>query len=202
MPEPNKVLINIDISLFNKSYHRIIDDHTPLILLCGGAGSGKSIFLSQLLVYDALRFPGINALVVRKVAGSLRASVISTIRGIISDWGINNLFAFNTTHSSLVCENGSQITFIGLDDPEKAKSIVPLSTEDGGIPMFSSIWAEEATELTKQDFIQLRLRLRGITPYTKRMFLTFNPIKIDHWLKKLGRRTFALSPRRFCGQQL
>jgi len=42
------------------------------------------------------------------------------------------------------------------------------------------VWCEEATELTKKDFDQLDLRLRG----SKRLqiTLTFNPIDKDHWL--------------------
>ena len=51
----------------------------------------------------------------------------------------------------------------GLDDPEKIKSIAGIT----------GILIEEATELTKADFIQLDLRLRGITKYPKQIFVLF-----------------------------
>ena len=59
-----------------------------------------------------------------------------------------------------------------MDDPEKIKSIAGITR----------IWIEEATELTKEDFNQLNLRLRGRD--NLQITLTFNPIDEDHWIKK------------------
>jgi PBSX family phage terminase large subunit len=63
---------------------------------------------------------------------------------------------------------------VGLDDPEKLKSIADIT----------SIWVEEGTELTQLDFDQLDLRLRGETEYYKQIIITFNPTDERHWLKK------------------
>ena len=65
--------------------------------------------------------------------------------------------------------------FSGLDDVEKLKSIEGVT----------SIWAEEATELSQEDFEQLDLRLRGNTGALKQVILTFNPISDQHWIKKV-----------------
>ncbi len=69
--------------------------------------------------------------------------------------------------------NGAIIDFLGLDDREKLKSIEGIT----------SIWIEEATELTKEDFLQVDLRLRGRTKSYKQIMLSFNPISSLHWIK-------------------
>ena len=75
---------------------------------------------------------------------------------------------------TITAPNGSEIIFIGLDNSEKIKSIAGIT----------SIWIEEATELTLQDFNQLDLRLRGETGLHKEVIFTFNPISDTHWIKK------------------
>jgi phage terminase large subunit len=68
----------------------------------------------------------------------------------------------------------SQILFLGIDDPEKLKSISGIT----------SIWVEEATELSSDDWTQVDLRLRGKTKNYKQIILTFNPVSANHWIKK------------------
>lgn len=69
--------------------------------------------------------------------------------------------------------NGSVVLFKGLDDPEKIKSIVGIT----------DIWVEEATELTYEDYSQLKLRLRANADNLQ-MFLSFNPISKANWVYK------------------
>jgi len=58
--------------------------------------------------------------------------------------------------------------FKGLDDPEKIKSFEA-----------NLIWVEEATEVTKEDFLQLDLRTRRVG--SNQIILTFNPVDAHHW---------------------
>jgi phage terminase large subunit len=81
----------------------------------------------------------------------------------------------NETYMSITFVNGSEIICSGLDDTEKLKSIYEIT----------DIWVEEASEITKADFHQLETRMRGKSPYYRQMILTFNPVSISHWLKKL-----------------
>ena len=74
----------------------------------------------------------------------------------------------------ITCLNGNSMIFMGLDDVEKLKSIVGIT----------GVWIEEASELTREDFMQLDLRLRGRTAQYKQIILTFNPISVLNWLKK------------------
>ena len=74
--------------------------------------------------------------------------------------------------------NNKQILFVGLDDPEKVKSITPISG------VITDIWVEEATETEYRAVKQLYKRLRGKSKWTKRVILSFNPILQTHWIYK------------------
>ena len=69
--------------------------------------------------------------------------------------------------------NDSILLFKGLDDPEKIKSITGIT----------DIWCEEATELTAEEYDQLKLRLRANKPDLQ-IFLSFNPISKANWVYK------------------
>ena len=90
----------------------------------GGRGSGKSSYLSLELVYQLLRHPGCHAVVLRKVAGTLRNSVYSQIVWAIGALGCTRYF--RCTVSPMECTylpTGQKILFFGLDDAGKLKSL-------------------------------------------------------------------------------
>ncbi|NLL63980.1 MAG: PBSX family phage terminase large subunit [Ruminococcaceae bacterium] len=145
----------------------------------GGAGSGKSVFATQKLIYRTLteQHPTKKHkfLVVRKVAKTLRESCFDQIRATIADWNMEKLFYKpNKTNMSFQCKNGNSIISSGLDDVEKIKSITGIT----------GVWVEEASELEARDLRQLNLRLRGWTPYYKQFLLTFNPVSFSNYLRQ------------------
>jgi phage terminase large subunit len=117
-----------------------------------------------------------NILIIRKVDRTIKKSVWTLMKNIVSKWGLSDQFHFNQTDRTMVWkENGAQFMFSGLDDVEKLKSIEGVT----------SIWVEEATELLQEDFEQLDLRLRGNFGCLKQIILTLNPISEQHWIKKI-----------------
>lgn len=144
----------------------------------GGAGSGKSHIVARKILYRLLKEQDVahNFLVIRKVDRTIKRSVFTLVRNIISRWKLTSEFNVNLADKTITYKpNGSQIMFSGLDDVEKLKSIEGVT----------SIWCEEATELTQQDFEQLDLRLRGDHGCLKQIILTLNPISEQHWIKKI-----------------
>lgn len=171
-----QVQIDIDVDdIMNPWGIPILDDQSRYLVLYGGAGSGKSVTAAQKIVIRMLEEPGHRFLVVRKVANTIRNSVFSLLRGTISEWGLTQLFRINKSDMDITCSNGNQIIFAGLDDVEKLKSIHGIT----------GMWLEEASEMTQEDFQQLDLRLRGYTQNYKQIIISFNPISITHWLKKV-----------------
>jgi phage terminase large subunit len=144
----------------------------------GGAGSGKSHIVARKILYRLLKESHVkhNFLIIRKVDRTIKRSVFTLVRNIISIWGLVDEFDVNLTDKTITYKStGSQIMFSGLDDVEKLKSIEGVT----------SIWCEEATELTQEDFEQLDLRLRGETRCLKQIILTLNPISEQHWIKRV-----------------
>lgn len=87
---------------------------------------------------------------------------------VINDQNAIKDFKINRTPGdySLTHKNGNQIYFVGLDDPEKIKSIKGIT----------SMWVEEATEFSLNDLDQLNIRIRGKKKNYVQYMYTFNPI--------------------------
>ena len=175
----------VNLALFRKHVKKHSPAFVPLFVdqsryqvAWGGAGSGKSHIVARKILYRLLKEDHCkhNFLIIRKVDRTIKRSVFALMKNIISRWGLIAEFSINLTDKTIIYKpTGAQIMFSGLDDVEKLKSIEGVT----------SIWAEEATELTQEDFEQLDLRLRGNTGSLKQIILTLNPISEQHWIKKV-----------------
>lgn len=173
-----KAKLKVKKSVFNPIYRKKgLNNDNYFQIYFGGSSAGKSYFLAQRAVLDAMK--GRNYLVVRKVKNTVKGSVFNEIRKSIISFGLNQYFKINKSDYMITCKiNNKQICFGGLDDVEKVKSITPM---DG---VFTDIWVEEATEITEGDYKQLKKRLRGYSKHKKRMTISFNPIYKSHWIYK------------------
>lgn len=158
----------------NATFFPLFFDEHRYLVLCGGGGSGKSIFAGRKVLERCLGEPGHRWLVCRKVAKTLRTSCFDQLRGQLSEHYPRERVKINRSEMTITLANGSIILFAGLDDVEKLKSIYRVT----------GIWIEEASELEEGDFNQLDIRLRDETREYKQIILSFNPISITHWLKK------------------
>ena len=168
--------IEVDDDIFNDVYRPWLNNMSRIQIIFGGASSGKSVFSSQRVIIDLLN-GGRNYLICRAVAKTIKKSVFNEVVRRISEFGLTDLFKINKSEFTITCVNGYQALFIGLDDVEKVKSIIPE------VGVITDIWIEEATEVDKNTVKSLLRRQRGGSPDTpKRLLMTFNPILQDHWL--------------------
>jgi len=164
---------------FNDIYIKYLYDHTPLQIYYGGAASGKSYFIAQKIIVNLMHTLGFNVMVLRAVSATNHDSTFAQLCQIIYEWDLEKLFKINRSNGKEVieCVTGNKIIFKGLDNVEKIKSTTfrtgPLST----------IWIEEANEISEKDYNQLDLRLRGKSKVRKSIIVSFNPIDIEHWIK-------------------
>lgn len=161
----------------NDAYEPYLDNISRTQIFFGGSSSGKSWFLAQRCVLDLLA-GGRNYLICRQVARTIRSSVFIQVKRVIDELGLSRAFKVNKDDATITClKNGYMAVFVGLDDVEKIKSIVPL------VGVFTDIWIEEATETERNDVMDLYKRQRGGDESTKkRMILSFNPILQSHWI--------------------
>lgn len=162
----------------NQIYKDYTADYTGRnLVFFGGAGSGKSVYCSQLILKRLLtehdgkhRF-----LFVRKYSNKIKNSVFQRLKNEVYAWGVERFFKFNKSDYTVTClANGNEVIMLGMDNRDHLKSIEGIT----------SIWVEEPTELEEEDYLELQSRLRGNTKYPKVMYLTFNPVSRSHWLVK------------------
>lgn len=176
-------------SQINVPYQKYLFDKSNIQVFFGGGSSGKSHFVFQRTILDVW-LEGRNYLIARQKKNSLETSVFNELKRKIEDFGLQDKFLCKKNPMSITClENNRQILFIGLDDIESVKSIVPANGT------FTDVIVEEATEIKEKDFDQLRIRQRGICYkkfgnkesdeiLTKRTTIMFNPIDKSHWIFK------------------
>lgn len=168
------IVIKDYINMILPVYRPYFKDYSHRVnVFYGGAGSGKSKFVVQKMLYKLLNDKR-KCLVIRKVGATIRESIFAEFKTLISDLGIYNQCSINKTDMSIELPNGSIFIFKGLDDSEKVKSIQGID----------DIIIEEATELTEGDFTQLNLRLRSKKP-NQQIHIMFNPVSKVNWVYKI-----------------
>ena len=158
----------------NPAYTPYYKDKSRILVIHGGAGSGKSVFISAKVVRRVCTEIPHKILIIRKVASTLKDSVYAEISERIEEFGITKHVHPNKTEKTFALDNGNVILCKGLDEPEKIKSIEGIT----------SVWIEEATELNEDDYDQLVLRVRGEKSNYIQFILSFNPIDENHWIKR------------------
>ena len=159
--------------------------------LPGGRGSMKSSFVSLTVVFLLLLEPTAHALVLRKVANTMRDSVYAQYLWALEQLGVQQFFDCRLSPMELVFRpTGQKILFRGADDPMKIKSIkVP----------FGSI---TVTHFEEKDQFAGRAEIRTILQSTMRggdrfwNFESYNPpLSRDNWANL---DTAAERPDRLC----
>lgn len=115
----------------------------------GGRGSTKSSFISIAIVRGILADPLANAIVYRRVGGTVRDSVFNQILWAIDRLGLRAWFQTRVSPYEIIYRRtGQRILFRGADDPVKSKS---LKLTRG---YFRYLWFEELTEFRGMEDIR------------------------------------------------
>lgn len=144
----------------------------------GGRGSTKSSFAGVAIPLLLMANPETHAVCFRKVGNTIQKSIYSQVVWGIYKLGVESLFHIPKTYSTPIVykPTGQQIIFMGLDDPQKVKSIkLPFG--------YTAItWFEELDQYAGEN------ELRTVTQSTMRGgpmfwdFRTFNPpISRNNW---------------------
>lgn len=147
----------------------------------GSRASKKSKTTALWYIYNLMKYPLANLLVVRKTGRTLKDSCFTELKWAAKRLGVEHLWDFKLSPLEAVyIPTGQRIYFRGLDDPLKVTSI----TVDVGCLCW--MWLEEAYELmSESDFDTLDESIRGEVPegYFKQITITLNPWNERHWIK-------------------
>ena len=148
----------------------------------GSRASKKSKTTALWYIYNLMKYPEANLLVVRKTFRTLKDSCYKELKWAVKRLKVEHLWDFTLSPLEAVYKpTGQRIYFRGLDDPLKVTSIAV------DVGCLCWMWIEEAYEIMKEDdFNILDESIRGETPpgLFKQITITFNPWNERHWLKK------------------
>lgn len=145
----------------------------------GGRGSTKSSFVGGIVIpLLIIQNPDVNAVCFRKVGNTVQNSIYSQVTWGIYEMGLEHLFHIPKTYSNPIVylPTGQRIYFMGMDDPNKVKSI---KTARGYIGI---TWWEELDQFSGEAELRkvLQSTMRGGAKFWD--FRTFNPpISVDNW---------------------
>ena len=174
----SKVLLSEHIGPAFRALARDVFEHGHTHYdLSGGRGSLKSSFVSLLVPLLLIANPGTHALVMRKVANTIRDSVYAQYIWAVAELGMAHFWDAKVSPPELIYRpTGQKIMFRGADDPMKIKSIkVPF----GYIAV---------THFEEKDQFAGRAEIRAVLQSTMRgggkywNFESYNPpISRDNW---------------------
>lgn len=147
----------------------------------GGRASKKSTTTALWFIYNLMKFPSANALVVRKTYNAHKDSTYAQLKWAIQRLSVSHLWSAKKSPLEITYKpTGQKILFRGLDDP---MSITSITVETG---FLCWVWIEEAYQIMNEDdFDKLDMSIRGETgDLSKMLTLTFNPWNEKHWLKR------------------
>ena len=151
-------------------------------ILKGSRASKKSTTTALGYIYNLMKYPQANLLVVRKTYRTIKDSCFTQLKWAVKRLGVEPWWKFTESPlEATYIPTGQKIYFRGLDDPLKTTSI----TVDTGYLCW--LWIEEAYEVSKEsDFDTLDESIRGEVPEPlfKQVTMTFNPWNEKHWIKK------------------
>lgn len=156
----------------------LFHSHAREFILCGPAGTGKTLAALHKVHLCSLKYPGMRSLMVRKTRESLTQSALVSFNRKVQPQ-LNGAY-FHHQDQEYRYPSGSVVIVGGLDKPTKV-----MSSE------YDLIYVVEATELEEEDYEALTTRLRdGVMGY-RQLIGDCNPDAPTHWLRQRANRAEA-----------
>lgn len=153
-------------------------DKSPIMLLSGAAGGGKSRLAGEKLHAFCLKYPGAMCLMARKTRESTTNSIVLMMDRIVIG-NVDNVVKLDGKHR-FEYSNGSILAWGGMKDDQQRDAIRSIG-QDGALDM---VWLEEAHLFDYEDFQELLPRMRGKAADWTQIIPTTNPDAPNHWIKK------------------
>ena len=161
------------------SYKTFWNSKCRYVVCKGSRASKKSKTTALWIIYNMLKMPLANTVVIRNTYASLKDSCFADLMWATDRLKVKHLFSFKQSPLEIqVRATGQKILFRGLDTPD---NITSLSVPHGYLCWS---WFEEAYLINEEAFNKVDLSLRGVPePYFVRHNITFNPWSAN-WLKE------------------
>ena len=156
--------ITIDTTV---TFDNLLNSKKRITQHIGGTRSGKTYAILQWLIVRCLQ-EKLDVTVVRRTVPSLKRSVIKDFKDILTTLGIWETERYNISDRIFYFGNGSTLSFINTDDPEKLRGVKS-----------DVLFIDEASEIDEESYFQLSIRCTGD------IVLAYNPtVSPYHWLRE------------------
>ncbi len=160
--------MNLDATIVFQKNYDALNNTKRFVINQGSSRSSKTWSLCQLLIIYAVTTPKKTISIVRKTFPTLRATVMRDFFEVMKSLDLYNRSNHNKTENIYQFSNGSIIEFFSTDDEQKLRG-----------RKRDLCWANEANELTSDDFLQLNMRTTG------KFIVDYNPSDADSWIYDL-----------------
>lgn len=153
-------------------------DKSPIMLLTGAAGGGKSRVAAEKIHAYCQHYPGSTWLIMRKAREWTGKSIVPFMWKSVM--GQDPSIRHNISEGAFYYPNGSVIYSGGMLDDKQREAVRSIGG-DGGL---DGAWMEEANAFTRQDFEEILGRVRHTAAPWQQIILTTNPDAPTHWIYK------------------
>lgn len=159
-------------------HHAPLRDTSPVVLLTGSAGGGKSRCAAEKIHAYCLKYPGAMGLVLRKAREWVSKSAVPFLAYSVigSDPRVHLL----KSESRFVYDNGSVLAWGGMKDDSQREALRSIG-HDGALDF---VWMEEANAFELSDYEEILGRMRGKSASWRQIILTTNPDAPNHWINQ------------------
>ena len=134
-----QINLTLNRKLFTPKLFPLLEDYSHRYeIYRGSAGSAKSYFITQKIIYRCLR-ERIRVIVCRRYGTTLRNSCFQLFKDILTSWKLISYMKIRETDMNIKFPNGAEIIFLGLDEETKLLSLANISC----------IFVEEVFEVEK-----------------------------------------------------
>lgn len=191
MAEININLQDCIIPMYDETLQDILAHKHTHYTFPGGRGSTKSSFVGGIAIPLLLvANPNIHAACFRKIGNTIQNSIRAQVEWGIYKLGMQDLFLIPKSYSNPITfkRTGQKIYFLGLDNPQKVKSIKP------NFGYIGVTWFEELDQFSGENEIRTvtQSTMRGGDKYWD--FRTFNPpISKNNWANMYAEKAYMKS---------
>lgn len=176
--------------MYDEVLQDIMEHNHTHYVFPGGRGSCKSSFVGLAIPLIIVNNPNVHAACFRKIGNTIQNSIRAQIEWGIFKLGLEDLFSIPKSYANPITfkPTGQKIYFLGLDNPQKVKSIKP------NFGYIGITWFEELDQFAGENEIRTvtQSTMRGGPVYWD--FRTFNPpISKNNWANMYAEKAFTYS---------
>ncbi len=151
-------------------------DTSPVLLLTGSAGGGKSRLAAEKIHAYLKRYPNASGLMVRKTRDSMINSTILLMTATVI--GDDPTCKHRPSKHRFEYANGSILAYGGMADQQQREQIRSI----GRAGALDIAWMEEGNGFVESDYNEILARMRGTAAPWRQIIISTNPDAPSHWI--------------------